>query len=78
MAQLHGRGRLLHMRAAQHPLRADRQRAGNECQQLSAGMNMSAPNGAAVWSSLQAFDTFSEDPRCACDQPSDHAVLFTV
>ena len=64
--QLHGRGsRLLHMQAAQRPLRVTgSQRTGTGCQRrLSSGMNSSSNAGAAEWSSVQAYDTFSEDPR---------------
>ena len=63
--QLHWRGSMpLFIQAAQRPRSAGGQRPGDECQRLlRGGMNSTEHAGPAQWSSVQTYDTFSDDPE---------------
>ena len=63
--QLQGRGRLLHIQAAQYPLRIARHDSGDGCQWLGKQLVVKKQAGIANWSAVITYDTFSEDPRCA-------------
>ena len=58
------------MHAAQRPTHVTgRQHTGDGCLRLISGVNSGANGRAATWSSVQAYDTFSEDPGCAALTP---------
>ncbi len=65
------------MQAAQHPLRVTgRQRTGDGCEHLRVRQNSSENAEAANWSSVQAYDTFSEDPGyAALTRPAGMSLL---
>ena len=83
-AQFHGRGsRLLHIQAAQRPLRTGRRDSGGGCQQWNISARDSSGIGSAKWSSVQAHDTFSDDPGCGRSSanavpPADDTIVLAA
>ena len=78
-----GGSRLLHIQAAQRPLRTGRRDSGGGCQQWNISARDSSGIGSAKWSSVQAHDTFSDDPGCGRSSanavpPADDTIVLAA